>query len=454
MNVLQRRRQFFGGGTVIITFHGNGGLTTGGLDVVELVVRVGTVWKDISAPSFFIASRPFAQNGFAKIQGDDNTVIEPDFVVTGDMIVYASFTVVEVGIITFAGEIMSAKGWIDKYGDDLYELSTVNPYPQSYTSLKIKDGQEENLVSYIYYKITPDIAFAVPFTQYIDGKRLGVQLLGQNAQISGDAALGGYGIDITDSVPLNVNMRYLYYDLGESVENRRYPGMHIPEHWDDMLNTPPGIPQYMADLINNFNDGYGVTVARREALRGVTDTQGVVGSPFLESLLRIPATDIIDPALLYMASPYESIEMLKNHAKIAEIINELEQWRVDSSSRWGDHPAVLFMYSGAWHRYNPFYVYFNNGDITAFHQGNTSGRQLEQALSPSINSVILTAIPLVSGWIGGSGAPAHGSVVAIDSPNMRVLDENIEPTRNFSNSASNNAYIIPVINIIHLFKKL
>jgi hypothetical protein len=76
-----------GAGGVFVTFHGGDGETAGGKRVVGVLTPEGVAWGDLSKPEFVRAG--VRQNGFTSVADDGDTLILPEFIVSGDMAVYA-----------------------------------------------------------------------------------------------------------------------------------------------------------------------------------------------------------------------------------------------------------------------------------------------------------------------------------------------------------------------------
>ena len=443
MNTLQRRRQFYCAGMATITFHGNGGLTAAGDAVVMMQVSVGSVWSKIQKPSFSLIGQPREQNGFTTIQNDDTTVVGSDYVVTGDMVVYASYTVVEMGVVTYAGEIMSVGGWINKYGVNLYEKMESSPLPAERWAMI--PGQRENLISFLYIKASDSKSYAIPFAQELGNARIGPSQQGNSG--ADMYALGGYGMDISADVPFSVNSQFVYGD-SLPVENRRYPGLHIPPYWGNVNNTPRGIPQDMIDLINNYDGGLESTITRREALRGAVDSQGAAGSPYLESFLQMPTTPVIDPAKMYLMSPFELSIALPNYLQIHAIVDELEQWRRDVSA--GRAIMTPYYIAGRlyWESYNLMYSYWEVDDREHLSAPNGAGSNMKMYTTPVAGAMYVTAVSLMLGWTGGSENKSIG-VLCFDGVRMKAVDADMAPQFAWPNEGTGR--LLPVVDISHLF---
>jgi hypothetical protein len=74
---------------VFVTFHGSGGETAEGKAVVGALVPSGTIWGDVSKPQFMKSNVP--QSGFASVEGDGNTLIASDMIITGDLSAYSIY---------------------------------------------------------------------------------------------------------------------------------------------------------------------------------------------------------------------------------------------------------------------------------------------------------------------------------------------------------------------------
>jgi hypothetical protein len=269
MNTLQRRRQFFGKGVAYITFHGAGGQTATGDVTVIIPVLKGTVWMHVVKPEFMIPGTAKQQNGFTSVQGDDNTLIESGYAVSGDMTVYASYTVIETGVITHKGEILSPQRWIDKYADSVGVID-------QYGVHRIIDGMQENLIEFFYFK-DDDRAYALMST-YFDGKdlRLGVSV----------DALWQYNVDIIAA------------------------GANIPHYRRSPVSQP------VTDEIMSISDGVRIT----DEIYNAAIASG--GSDCIEHIRSWQsAGSIIPQGGFYLMSPAEVVILCRNIQKLTDFTN-------------------------------------------------------------------------------------------------------------------------------------
>jgi hypothetical protein len=89
---------------VFVTFHGGDGKTAEGKSVVGVLAPEGVAWGDLPKPEFVRTGVP--QSGFTSVQGDGDTLILSEFVVSGDMTVYASYEPAGSGAGEFEPEIV------------------------------------------------------------------------------------------------------------------------------------------------------------------------------------------------------------------------------------------------------------------------------------------------------------------------------------------------------------
>lgn len=319
MIVLQRRRQFFGQGTVQVTFHGNGGQTAASDVVVVMMVKKGTIWSNIAKPYFLQSGTAKQQNGFTFIQGDDNTVVSSDFVVNTDVTVFASYTVIEIGFITHNGEILSAGRWVEKYGHNIFE-----PAQNSY-GIQLIESHRGDLIEFMYFKISHDRAYAIS-TNYTDinGVERG-SLYNFDSYTTTDTTWGGAGL----------NMKAVMEGVGYTpflVDSRA----HYQSYANPFLVEPPNfsnqtVPPVLIDKIMNWDDAKATCVAWRESLEGITDTQGHVGSPFFNKLYNMESGNIIGKGSFYVPSIPEINILLQKKNEILQQIAVLDAFRVTDS---------------------------------------------------------------------------------------------------------------------------
>lgn len=308
MNVFQRRRQFFGGKKMVtITFHGNGGETVTGDVTVVMQVPVGIMWKDVLKPEFLQSATAKQQNGFTTIQGNDNSLIEPDYVVTSDMTVYASYTAIEIGIFTFDGEIMSAEKWIEKYDKNMYyyDTSGVNP------TWKFNENYRDKLVYGVYFKASESKSFGL-VAQYKDsyGKYHG----GVDMQNK----IGGSNLDLSQFGVTSVNARQMSSPTNPPY---KFPGLFTPEDFDNTQNL--GIPQSVINEILLFDNGKQDTDLFYQNVQGYTDNMGIVGSPYLEIIKNWSAGTTIPLGSFYIPSLFDLNLIAKNRQKVLDVIDLL-----------------------------------------------------------------------------------------------------------------------------------
>ena len=232
MYIFQRRRQFFGKGVAYITFYGNGGITATGDVVVILAVPKGAQWKDVIKPEFLQAATAKKQNGFTLVADDDNTVVTSDFIITGDMEVWASYTVVEIGVITARGEVMSVESWIKTYGNVCWNYDHI--------SWNLVEEHRLDLVHFVYFK-DGDNSFAIS-VKY-NSPSLSVDA-GSNKEF------GGMGV-LLSSVP-SFNIRTLKNQYSYVV--KKY-AMFDPSSPDFSTTDNLGVQPWMLDMMRQYKDG-------------------------------------------------------------------------------------------------------------------------------------------------------------------------------------------------------
>lgn len=324
MYILQRRRQFFGGKrTVHITFHGNGGETSTGDITVVIPVLVGTLWINVPVPHFIQHGAAKQQSGFTSVQNDDNTLIVSDYIVTGDMEVWASYTVVETGFITAAGEVISADNWITKYGNNCYD--PIGKY--------IIESMRDNLIMAAYFRssdgdfgIFPHINRSAMDT--IDCRMLQDQIGG------GDLDMSVYGIPSEDS---RFVKEVPYY------EPKKFPFLFIPPDWETR-----DVPQQAIDRMLSYSNGIDITERYYQACQGYTDNNGITGSPGLEILRSISIGNVIPAGKCYVPTFSQIKTIATNINKLEAEIIKLDAWNTSFGvpAYWYSYYPASGSYSG------------------------------------------------------------------------------------------------------------
>jgi hypothetical protein len=301
-----RRRLLGIAKTVKITFYGNGRSTPSGEDVVVVMATVGATWESISKPKFLLAAAR-QQGGFTIVQNDDDTAIESDCVITNDMIVYASYTVIEVGVITHAGEVLSVAKWISKYGLNCYESQGSG---MNFRWI-LKESMRGNLVEFIYFKANDEKAFALA-SEYMhtDGNLQTSSWDDHFCEISLNLRPIWSGVDARF-------VNYVYdsenhADYSEMI----FPFMHNPPDY-----TSKGMPQEAIDYLFGLMDGK----AYCEAFYNATVEAGSV-SPVLKKIREWNVGELVPEGSFYVASPGEMYMIAVNRQKFLDAYSALEQW--------------------------------------------------------------------------------------------------------------------------------
>ncbi|MDR1116207.1 MAG: hypothetical protein LBL33_08715 [Tannerella sp.] len=319
-----------------ITFRGNGGVTSEGKDTVTETVFAGTTWKNVLKPDFLLSAVTKQQNGFTSVQGDDDTLIGPDYVITGDMTVYASYTVVETGIITHAGEVMSVQRWIDKYGKVTDEAPTgcfvIQGPDQSGTGYKIDVPAErrQNLVRYFYIKTSNDKAFAysVGFKNE-DNAYIGAGDDSMPYGLGGDGLLDEFlgvpGFYIPESTEIRDLYNYSNIRWGVYPEMFR-PSLSYPVDYD---SAPKEFPSdgFSRMFLEENGDGEAMT----EIYRNIVVNAGG-SSPAIDFIRTWPLPPSVTrkfyvPTIYDMRIYEDNIQKIYDH-----IISPLEEWSDDFAS--------------------------------------------------------------------------------------------------------------------------
>ncbi|MDR2917841.1 MAG: hypothetical protein LBV72_00540 [Tannerella sp.] len=330
MNMFHRR---YGGIPPIATiiFHGNGGLTSNGEALISLQVPKGIVWKDVIKPEFILIGSAKQQNGFTEVRGDDGTLVVSDYMVTNNMEVYASYTVIEIGVITYAGEVISVSRWIEKYGK-------INDGASGIYHTEIRDSvnwlvpieeQRKNLVRYMYWKESNDLVYGYS-TGYIDraGRNIGNSLL-DSGGTSNIYNLGGSNKDMAGTDIYN-------YDISSITQNGGifYPNMFIPPYAPP-YNQYPGALNGIKDefLVRMFVDdsaisGKQLTDEYYNNLVGYIDRNGVTGSPYIDYIRSWELPNIITETFFIPTLA----EARKFRSHLDRIVDEI----VDPLLNWAD----------------------------------------------------------------------------------------------------------------------
>jgi len=311
---------------VSVTFDGNGGLTADGQPSVTIEVAAGTLWKDIQKPNFFQPGTAKLENGFTHVQGNDDTLIDSEFAVDVDIIVYASYTVVELGVITKNGEVLSVDRWIEKYGLNLF---TYNELLNHYTMIPELKG---NLIIAIYFKVSDTFCPAIFPMVYI-----GENLISSTVSLP----FGGSDIDISLYGGLSENAREVQNNAGQRLKIMPY--LHTPPNW-----TKPGIPDESYNRIRSQQSGRDMTILCRDAFSGHTDTYGTVGSPACEFILGLESLPAIRKEDAYFASANELKILIDHIGKASGINDKLHAWRDAFTGYFfidGENVTLPYVYS-------------------------------------------------------------------------------------------------------------
>ena len=364
-------RRYGGVGYVTVTFYGNGGETVAGLSTVTIKVRKGTLWSAVLKPEFY---QPFSvkrQNGFTFVAGDDGTVISSAYAVKTDISVYASYTVVETGIITRKGEIMSVEEWIVKYGENIFEPCTFMGYEQY---VILKESHRDDMIEFIYLN-TSEKAIAVSHN-YDDenGFHHGISI----GIYNGHTSVGGAGQDMIRLIE-NVGYSPYFVDARGNGQFLDYPN--------------PVNLAYIFDKIKNFDDTKNYCNAWRLALEGITDNNGETGAPYFDMLYNIES-EVIPKGSFYAASIKEIKLIIENKSRILGIIEQLEAF--DNIV-----PRFHYIHEGEIYRLGYYSTYHRKGggnpvDLNSF-------LSLKQYYN--ISNSIFTLIPILvlTGSLQGGG---------------------------------------------------
>ncbi|MDR2147708.1 MAG: hypothetical protein LBE91_14740 [Tannerella sp.] len=318
MNVLLRRRQFLGIKMVTVTFNGNGGVLQSGDEQVK--VPQGTLWKNVPKPVYSIGGGATKQGGFTLVQNDDNTVIADTDAVVSDMTVFASFTVVEIGVITHLGEILSAQGWIDKYGDSMFTWTGSYWIQNSAVS-------RDNLIEFIYFKLSDTKAFALMSDANILYFR-------DQAGKGGNIGPGGTdwwqymnsynGFDaprFDDTAPVNGDGTVI------PATEFAHPLSYDPPY-PFTENTKP-LNTAKLECLRNYDEGKKWFDTMRGALAGVTGANNTTGTPVLDAIASFTNGMQIMPGDFRLASPYELSIICSDSSKqkVRNLLNTLTDWK-------------------------------------------------------------------------------------------------------------------------------
>jgi hypothetical protein len=350
LDSLARRRQFrFVPLTFDVTFHGNGGMTDNGEQLVTLRIPAGTRWNNINKPSFSLTSLLRPQNGFTAVQGDDDTLIDSGYIVYQDIDVYASYTAVEFGVVTQDGEILSFLSWVDKYGNhyragDLYDPIYV-------------EADKAHLIRFVYFK-EGDIAKMVLLLP--DKSLTGVYA---NAN-----TIGMRGLDIQElSVQKNTNLPIIFAKQTYPLYPRNF---FDPDTWND---NPPeifySIDQYVYpdkiknNILQDYN-GKETFYKLLQTVQGETDSGGTVGSPFLESIAGFSIPGLIAQGDFYLPSPSQFAIIKSNMNRFINIITQINLFlNTPSAVDVNSTPTIWFtdMYTN-YYDFNIWTNFFKNNN--------------------------------------------------------------------------------------------
>ena len=317
----------------MVTFYGNGGMTSGNEGVVSLPVKKGTLWRDVLKPEFLVSGFK-KQNGYTFVQGNDNTVVDSSYVVKSDVSVWASYTVVEFGIITQAGEIMTAYEWIEKYGKTdgtgCYEVDIFgNP-------IATREGMRDNLIRFCYFKLG-DVAFAIDEGYMLSptGSNPGY-LIEEGVLTISRYQMGAGNIDLTQ------------YGFGLPVVNASaadpfYPGNNaysFPFLWDPPQVVIPGIPQSAIDDIESREIDAKACCAKLYDLTHGTPN----ASPVLEECMQWSIPGLIPAGSYYIPSHQQAKIIFENRQRIIDnILKPLWDW--SDNFLWTIHYNLSYGYA-------------------------------------------------------------------------------------------------------------
>lgn len=292
-----------------ITFEGNGGRTVDGETVVTVEVQSGTEWKDIPFPEFLQQGTAKKQNGFTTIMNDDSSIVMSDFVVTDNMVVYASYTVIEIGFITAGGEILSAETWVSKYGDLMYN----NAYPYN-----LVEAQRENLIAGAYFRAPGQDFGLFPHVN-----------LGADGVIDCRATQGVIGANNMDMSLFGIPSEDSRFIDENAYVDRKFPRLFIPPDWD--IHNNRGVPQEAVDRMLSYTDGRGYSEKYYQASRGYTDDFGITGSPALEEIRKIGIGTTVPAGRCYVPSFFEIDVITKNIGNLQRELLKLDTWAASKS---------------------------------------------------------------------------------------------------------------------------
>ena len=334
----------FGNSVVTVTFYGNGGMTAGSEDTVVMKVKKGTRWMDVVKPEFFIPPSIKQQNGYTFIQGDDSTGVDSSFVVLADMVVWASYTLVEIGVVTYAGEVMKTQEWIEKYGT---QTSPDFNYYKNYNNYWfVRDFN--NLILGCFFK-SGDSAFILPACYEFGDSMFG--FIRRNSGIfSTNSTIDNFGGS-------DIDMSVHGFD---HIDCTKISGTSIfPYLWNPPQFTEPGVPQ---SIINGLRlrdiDAKAYWSKLYELTRNHTDANGISGSPLLEYVRTWEIPSFASPGDFYIPSWRECSIIFDNEERMFRSVGDLlTNWQLNfpsgswnnSSShrhRWQYVPAARYYSQG------------------------------------------------------------------------------------------------------------
>jgi uncharacterized repeat protein (TIGR02543 family) len=298
---------------VTVTFNGNGGVLQSGQE--QVTVPYGTLWIDVAKPSYKRPQLASQQGGFTYIKDDDSTLVNDTDILTADITVYASFTVIEIGVITHDGEILSAQGWIEKYGVNLYSI-----YDSGSGNLRVffkndDDSLKDHLVEYIYFK-DGDFAFGIACDHLDDGSSRNMLSGGtdffnmQQVLTSPDSVLNGKAYQISAFI----NQQGI--GIG-GYNSGIYPRMLDPmmTFADALQFTQTGVNEAAVEAILNNKNGKQLT-AEIIAVGQSTELTGMqtwaIDTPALQN------------EKFYVGTPYEYSILSKNLPRLWDLIDILD----------------------------------------------------------------------------------------------------------------------------------
>jgi len=221
---------------------------------------------------------------------------------SGDVSVYASYTVVEVGVVTHAGEVYSAAQWAAKFADvnspdTLYDSSALDS-SQCYKS----SFDRGNLIEFVYFKVSDERTFAIrcSYTDLNNALIGSAHFQSQNLLLMPNAA--NYQNSLADIV---------YFADGVNFDAGKIPS----SYFNYSVGITPADLNVLVD--EKYGDGELYTQILEDKLASMGHTSDLIAN------LRLQADPFGLGKTMYLASLYEILIVIQNADKFLSVFDTI-----------------------------------------------------------------------------------------------------------------------------------